>query len=229
MQELILKPENGVVLQPGEAIDAGSEPLTIRFGKVDFTIDTDPPSADTPHEELILQPEQKIILSSGEQLAAGNQPLWIRYGLIDFSVKDGSTQQQIQNAVARHMKYAAPTNWRIETVKHARQQAQHTEGALVLIVPSALTWKRTSRGKPYVEHQIDIIVLGKGKIDTDNTVALIDRWAKLFLVGGGLLEKATCMNADTFEQAPAGYSLNALTDTPSMFIGGLRLTFWEFE
>jgi len=50
----------------------------------------------------------------------------------------------------------------------------------------------------------------------------------LFLDGGGPLDFAPCMDAVTLDEASAGYSVEALTNTPSMFIGGLRLTFWIF-
>jgi len=34
MEELILKPEESIILQPGERIGAGEQPLRIRFGRV---------------------------------------------------------------------------------------------------------------------------------------------------------------------------------------------------
>jgi hypothetical protein len=49
----------------------------------------------------------------------------------------------------------------------------------------------------------------------------------LFLDGGGPLDCAACMNVAMLEEAEAGYSIEALTQTPSIFLGGLKLTFWE--
>jgi hypothetical protein len=177
-------------------------------------------------QELILKPKEGIILQLGERIEAVDEPLWIRFGLIDFAVEEGSAQHQLLNCIAHAMKHAVPTGWKIEAVRHHRHLAELIDDAHVLIIPHAFTRKRTAKRRQYAEHQIDIIVCGK--LDTDSTVARVDRWMEMFLDGGGPLDCATCMNAETLDVASAGYSVEALIQTPSIFFGGLRLTLWEF-
>ena len=177
-------------------------------------------------EELILKPEEGVVLQPWEQIGAGSEPLWIRFGVLDFAVEEGSTQQKLLQCIAQYLQHAAPTGWQIESVKHLRQLAELVGDARVVIVPHALSRQRTAKGRQYAEHQIDVIVTGK--LDTDSTVDLLDQWMELFLDGGGPLDCATCMNADTLDESSPGYSIEDLIQTPSMFFGGLRLTFWEF-
>jgi hypothetical protein len=177
-------------------------------------------------DELIVQPNESIVLRPGEMLGAGAEPLRIRVGLVEFAANDGgSSQNQILTAVAQCLRSAAPTNWRIETVTHYRQLAELLGEPLVAVLPHKLEWKRTAKGRKYTLHEIDMIVVGS--LDTDSTVNLLDQWAELFLDGGGSIEAATCMNADTLDNAEPGYDPDELTKTPSTFFGGLRLTFWE--
>jgi len=178
-------------------------------------------------EELILKPEESIILQPGERIGAGEQPLRIRFGLIEFaSHNNGSTQHQLLASVAQCLRHAAPTHWQISIAAHVRQLSELlTDVPNVVVVPKDLSWKRTAKGRQYTAHEVDVLVVGL--LDTDSTVAMIDQWAELFLDGGGEIEMATCMNADTIDQAEAGYDTDALTNTPSTFFGGLRLTFWE--
>ena len=177
-------------------------------------------------QELILKPEEGIILQPGERIEAGSEPLWIRFGLVNFAAEDGSAQHQLLESIAQVLKHAAPSDWQIEPVRHIRHLAELVGGARVTIIPNSLTRKRTAKKLQYAEHQIDIIVIGK--LDTDSTVVLLDRWIELFLDGGGPLDYAPCMDAVTLDESSAGYSIEALTQTPSMFFGGLRLTFWIF-
>ena len=48
MQELILQPNQSLVLSPGEGIGAGDEPLRIRYGEVN----TADPNASANHEQM---------------------------------------------------------------------------------------------------------------------------------------------------------------------------------
>lgn len=177
-------------------------------------------------DELILQPNESIVLQPGELTGAGSEPLRIRVGLVNFAADDeGSSQHKLQTAVAQCLRLAAPSDWRIETVKHFKQLAELLGEPLVAILPHKLEWKRTAKGRQYALHEIDIIVVGQ--LDTDSTVALLDQWAELFLDGGGEIDMATCMNAETLDGAEPGYDPDELTKTPSTFFGGLRLTFWE--
>jgi len=177
-------------------------------------------------QELILKPEEGIILAPGERIEAGGEPLWIRFGLVNFAVDGGSDQHQLLASIAQVLKHAAPSGWQIEAVTHIRHLAELVGDARVTVIPHSLVRKRTAKRLQYAEHQIDIIVVGK--IDTDSTVALLDRWLELFLDRGGPLDIAKCMNAETLDESSAGYSVEELTKTPSMFFGGIRLTFWKF-
>ena len=103
---------------------------------------------------------------------------------------------------------------------------QQVGDAFVAIFPTRREPKRTARRAQCTEHDIDIVVTGR--LDTDSTVAIIERWEALFLDGGGPLEHA-CMETTMLDGSEAGYNLEALTQTPSMFFGGLRLTFWELH
>jgi len=183
--------------------------------------------SDGTMQELILKPDEMIVLQPGEQIEAGDQPLRIRFGLIDFTIdENGSPQQQLLDCIAQYLHHAAPTHWQISVAKHVRQLAELlSDTPLVTVIPKNLSWKRTARGRQHAVHEVDILVVGL--LDTDSTVAMIDQWAELFLDGGGSLNCATCMDAATIDQAEAGYDTDALTNTPSAFVGGLRLTFWE--
>ena len=177
-------------------------------------------------QELILQPEDSIVLAPGESLGAGDEPLHIRVGLVEFASEGGSSQQQLLDSVAKCLWLAVPTGWQIRVVKHIRQPVEGlTDAPLIIVVPHDLSWKRTAKGRQHAVHEIDILVTGL--LDTDSTVALIDQWAEMFLDGAGSLDRADCTNAETIDGAEAGYSEEQLTNTPSTFFGGLRLTFWS--
>jgi len=177
-------------------------------------------------QELIVQPEESIVLPPGESLRAGDEPLRIRFGLVSFASDNGSVQQQLLDSVARCMRLAVPAGWQIRVEKHLRQFVEQlTDTPLVVIFPKDLSWRRIAKGRQHAVHDIDIVVAGL--LDTDSTVALIDQWAEMFLDGGGSIDRADCMNAVTIDGAEAGYSTEFLTNTPSAFVGGLRLTFWS--
>jgi len=177
-------------------------------------------------QELILHPNTSIVLPPGESLGAGEEPLHIRVGLVEFASGDGSVQQQLLDSVAQCMRLAVPAGWQIKVVKHLRQPVEGlTDAPLILILPKDLSWKRTAKGRQHAVHEIDLLVTGL--LDTDSTIALIDQWAEMFLDGAGSLDHADCIDAATIDGADAGYSEEQLTNTPSTFVGGLRLTFWS--
>ena len=178
-------------------------------------------------QELILQPETSMVLEPGESLGAGDEPLHIRVGLVEFaSTEGGSSQQQLLNSVAECLQHAVPTGWQIRVVKHIRQPVEGlTDAPLIIVVPHDLSWKRTAKGRQHAVHEIDTLVTGL--LDTDSTVALIDQWVEMFLDGAGSLDRADCVDAATIDGAEAGFSEEQLTNTPSVFFGGLRLTFWS--
>jgi hypothetical protein len=177
-------------------------------------------------DELILQPDESLILQPGEGIGAGDEPLRIRVGLVEFASAGGSVQQQLLDSVAQCLRLAVPSGWQIRVEKHLRHLVdQLTSTPLVVIVPKDLSWNRTAKGRQHAVHEIDIVVAGF--LDTDSTVALIDQWAEIFLDGGGSLDRADCMHAVTIDGAEAGFDADALTNTPSAFFGGLRLTFWS--
>jgi hypothetical protein len=136
----------------------------------------------------------------------------------------GSVAVEPLYAVKSYLQLAVPTGWTVKTAKHIRQLVENAEPPLVAVMANRLTWKRSAKGREYCEHEINVIVTGE--IDTDETVHLLDEWAKLFIDGAGPLDDFACMHAATLDEAETGYSVEELTNTPSRFYGGLTLTFW---
>ncbi|GHT30660.1 hypothetical protein FACS1894214_0930 [Planctomycetales bacterium] len=175
-------------------------------------------------EVIILTPDESLVINPGEELKpSGDEPLRITFGLLHFPLSGGGQQEQVLNAVKEYLRYAVPNGWTVETAKHLRINAENT-AVLVQIVPNKIVWKRSAKGRQYTEHEINVVLTGM--LETDFAVALLNEWAKLFLDGGGPFDDIPCMGAETLLEAEAGYDADALTDTPSRYYGGLRLTFW---
>ena len=231
MQTLILKREQGILLAPDDKIGGGNEPLEIRFSLINFAPHKENESSilfnveEPAIRKLRLTPGETIILTPGEMMTPASEPMMITFGMPDFNATGRSAQEQILASIVKCLLCAIPAAWQIEVVKHFRKFAEQIDKPIVRVIPQEITWKRTAKGRQYREHVVDILLLGK--LETDSTVQLLDQWAELFLDGGGPLEHA-CMNVTTLDIAEAGYSVEALTNTPSLYIGGLQLTFWEF-
>ena len=114
--------------------------------------------------------------------------------------------------------------WYIESIRRFRKIAEG-EGTVVLVMPKKLEWTRQSKGTIITIHEIDIAMTGD--IDVEAAVDILGDWAHYFLEDAGPLEDFPCMAAATLNGAEAGFDPDELTNTPSKFFGGLRLTFWE--
>ena len=233
MRTLFLQEHQGIVLTRSAALAAGNEPLGVRFGLICFSLsclhgDVDAVQADisthTAIRRLQLQPGEELRLLPGEQLLPHSEPFVICFGQPDFSASGKSEQERITASIVRCLRCAIPSNWHVEGVKFFRRMAERINTPIVSVIPARIEWKRTAKCRQYREHTVDIVVTGQ--LDADHAIHIIDQWAELFLDGGGPLEHA-CMSAETLDIAEAGYSIDALSGTPSAFVGGLQLTFWE--
>ncbi|MCL2745398.1 MAG: hypothetical protein FWE67_16280 [Planctomycetaceae bacterium] len=177
-------------------------------------------------EIIVLTPEESLLIMPGEELKPGGDiPLRIMFGLVKFPLNGDSAQEEILNAVSEYLRYAVPVGWNVISAKHLRIEAENTE-PLVQVVPGTISWQRTTKAKQKTVHAINVVV--SGFIETDFAVALLGKWAELFLDSGGPFDDFPCMGAETITEAEAGFDVDALTDTPSRYYGGLRLTFWGY-
>ena len=210
MQGLILKQEQEILLVPGDQVGAGSEPMEIRFSLIDFAA-TNRIESNIPEyierpaiRKLQLTPGETMLLAPGEKITALSEPIKICFGMPDFTAAGRSSQEQLLSSVVKCLLCAIPSAWRIEAVKYNRRHAEQIDQPIVNVIANAIAWKRTSKGRQYREHVIDVLLIGR--LETERTVWLLDQWAELFLDGGGPLEHA-CMSATPFDIAEAGYSV----------------------
>jgi hypothetical protein len=107
----------------------------------------------------------------------------------------------------------------------------------IFVVPVETQWVRTSRGHVRRELTVDIIFVAKtDDVNVDDMDGVLNKIATGFLNNaidesdadvGGIFEGYTCMGVTTLNQAGAGFILETLTKTPSIYLGGLRVTFWN--
>jgi hypothetical protein len=108
---------------------------------------------------------------------------------------------------------------------------------MILLMPVKTVWTRT--GKRHVRRELTVNVIFVAKnINID--LAVMDRLlhtiASDFLNNeideddadyGGVFDGYSCFTAETVDNAYLGFVLEAFIETPSVYIGGLKLTFWS--
>ena len=232
METLILKQDQGILLAPDDRLGSGREPLEIRFSLIDFS-HTNRNRQDIVSSvieepfiigKILLTPGESIRLAIGEKVTPSNEPIKICFGEPDFTASGRSSQEQILASIVKCLSCAIPSAWKIEVVPFEKHRVEQIDQPFINIIAKSIEWKRSAKGRQYREHLIDVLLIGK--LETNSTVWLLDQWAELFLDAGGPLEHA-CMRVAPLDIAEAGYSVEALTDTPSTYVGGLQLTFWE--
>jgi hypothetical protein len=129
-------------------------------------------------------------------------------------------------------------NSNITILLNADLLAENIKGnRLIFVMPVKTMWTRTSRGHVRRELTINVIFIEKNvQIDLKVMDRLLDTTANNFLNNeideddadyGGVFNGYSCIGAETIDNASLGFILETFIETPSIYIGGLKLTFWQ--
>ena len=140
------------------------------------------------------------------------------------------TQKEIISELAAWIGASKPPSWfgrilePIPLYSYVFRKLNAPDKSAILVKPYRIEWVRKDRGPARRVHLIDIMIFGGSK-KRENVAAIMDGIEDL---GNRLMQMPfddmDVYGVETLSDVPAGYDPDALEETASPFMGGIRVS-----